>query len=125
MLKTYLAVMLGGALGTGFRMALVTFVGTRFGATFPLGTLVVNVVGSAIIGFVAALTEGGAAPLARQFVIVGVLGGFTTFSSFSLQTLNLFQDGQWLHAALNVAGSVLLCLVAVWLGHLAASALRS
>ncbi len=128
MLKTYLAVMFGGALGTGFRMWLASFVATRFSETPPVGTLVVNVLGSLIIGFFAALTEPGgalvAASLTRQFVMVGILGGFTTFSSFSLQTLNLFHAGAWLHAALNVAGSVLLCLAAVWLGHVAATALH-
>ena len=99
------------------------------GETFPWGTLAINVVGSFIIGFFATLTGPDGrllvAPDARQFVMVGLCGGFTTFSSFSLQTLNLLRDGDVLRAGGNVAGSVALCLVAVWLGHVAAAALSS
>jgi fluoride exporter len=128
MLKTYLAVMFGGAIGTGLRMWLASFIAARSGESFPLGTLVVNVSGSLIIGFFAAFTGPGGAlvatSLTRQFVMIGILGGFTTFSSFSLQTLNLMQAGAWLQAALNVGGSVVLCLAAVWLGHAAATALN-
>ena len=61
---------------------------------------------------------------ARLFVMVGICGGFTTFSSFSLQTLVLARDGDWLRASANVVASVALCLVAVWLGHIAAAALN-
>ena len=61
----------------------------------------------------------------RQFVMLGLLGGFTTFSSFSLQTLNLAQDGEWLQAGGNIVGSVVSCLVAVWLGHLLALSINS
>jgi CrcB protein len=61
----------------------------------------------------------------RQFVMLGLLGGFTTFSSFSLQTLNLASDGEWLQAGANVLASVLLCLLAVWLGHLLALSINS
>ncbi len=129
MLKAYLAVMFGGALGTGLRMWMASVVAARFNDTLPLGTFVVNVLGSLLIGFFAAFTEPGgglvAASLTRQFVMVGVLGGFTTFSSFSLQTLNLIHAGDWPHAVLNVVGSVFVCLAAVWLGHLAATALHS
>ena len=80
-------------------------VAERFGEVFPLGTLFVNVTGSLIIGFVAALTEPGGgvlvSPRMRQFILIGVCGGYTTFSSFSLQTLNLVRDGDWLRAGLN------------------------
>jgi CrcB protein len=85
--------------------------------------MLVNVTGSFIIGMLAALTlpEGRMSPKAHQFVsqflMVGVCGGYTTFSSFSLQTLNLVQEGQWWQAMGNIGGSVLFCLVAVWLGY--------
>lgn len=125
MLKTYIAVMFGGALGTGLRMWLSSFLAVRYGETFPVGTLAVNVVGCFIIGAFAAMTgpEGMimTSPVTRQFVTIGVLGGFTTFSSFGLQTFSLFSDGDWLRAGLNMVLSLVLCLLAVWLGHLAAS----
>jgi len=80
----------------------------------------VNAAGSLLIGLVAALTGPDGRLLmggeARQFIMMGVLGGFTTFSSFSLQTLSLVQDGEWTRAGLNVVGSVAVCLVAVWMG---------
>jgi CrcB protein len=62
--------------------------------------------------------------VARQFVMIGLCGGFTTFSAFSLQTLSLMQNGEWFDAASNVALSVVLCMVAVWLGHIAAASLN-
>jgi len=100
----------------------------KLGEIFPWGTLVVNVVGSWIIGFFFTLTEPDGRLLvgttARQFVMIGICGGFTTFSSFSLQTLNLARDGDWLRASANIVASVFLCLVAVWLGHIAAAALN-
>lgn len=92
-----------------------------FGETFPWGTLIVNVVGSMLIGLVAQVTgpDGRVLvpPIARQFVLVGFFGGFTTFSSFSLQTLMLVRDGEWLLAFGNIAISLLLCLLGVSLGH--------
>ena len=88
-----------------------------------------NVAGSFLIGFFATLTgpDGRifAGSTVRQFVMLGVFGGFTTFSSFSLQTLNLVQDGELLHAGGNIAGSMLLCLVAVWLGHILALSINT
>ncbi len=125
---TYLAVALGGALGSVVRFWVGGWVGGAklFGTvaqTFPLGTLLVNISGSFLIGLIAAFTnpEGGypASPTFRTFLMVGICGGYTTFSSFSLQTLNLVQEGQWLYAGANIALSVVLCLVAVWLGHTA------
>jgi len=99
------------------------------GETFPWGTLIVNVVGSFIIGFFATLTGPDGrifvGTTARQFVMVGLCGGYTTFSSFSLQTLNLVSDGEWVQASFNIAGSVVLCLLAVWLGHIAAFSLNA
>lgn len=123
-LSLYLLVAIGGALGSVARFGLSGLVANSVGATFPWGTLVVNATGSFAIGFIATLTgpEGRvfASGHTRQFLMTGVLGGYTTFSSFSLQTLNLAQDGQWGRAAANVLLSVLSCLIAVWLGHAAA-----
>jgi fluoride exporter len=123
MLKTYLAVMGGGALGTALRMWLTGLLAARYGETFPVGTLAANVAGSFVIGIFAALTGPDGvfltSPLTRQVVMIGVLGGFTTFSAFSLQTLHLLNNGAWLRAGCNIVLSVVLCLAAVWLGHLA------
>jgi fluoride exporter len=124
----YLLVGLGGALGSMARFWFSGVVANQFGATFPWGTLIVNVIGSFIIGFVATLTAPDGRVFAgsntRQFIMTGICGGYTTFSSFSLQTLNLARDGEWLRAGGNVIGSVVACLVAVWLGHLAAAYLN-
>ena len=91
------------------------------GETFPAGTLFVNVFGSFLIGLLAVMTGPDGRILMssayRQFYMVGVLGGFTTFSSFSLQTLTLLQDGEWFYAGANIVLSVVLCLVGVWGGY--------
>src|ERR1035438_8668191 len=117
---TYLCLGLGGAIGTIARYWLNGVISNRFGQTFPWGTLTINVTGSFIIGLFFALTgtEGRwiVGPTMRTFFMVGICGGYTTFSSFSLQTLNLVRDGEWLYAGGNVVLSVILCLVAVWLG---------
>jgi CrcB protein len=124
----YILIALGGALGSVTRFALSGFVAGHFGETFPWGTLIVNVTGSFVIGFFATFTgpEGRlfVGGHSRQFFMTGVLGGYTTFSSFSLQTLNLAREGEWLRAGANTVSSVMLCLVAVWLGHLAAASLN-
>jgi CrcB protein len=126
---TWLWVMLGSALGGVARYWLSAFVSQGFGPTFPLGTLIVNVTGSFVIGFFAVLTGPDGRVFAgtdtRQFVMTGICGGYTTFSSFSLQTLNLARDSEWLFAGANVVLSVVLCLVAVWLGAVAAGALNA
>ena len=126
--QLYLFVALGGALGSMGRYAASGLVASGFGETFPWGTLVVNVVGSFIIGFFATLTApdgrlfvGGTT---RQFVMTGFCGGFTTFSSFSLNTLNLLSDGECLYAGGNMLGSVTLCMISVWLGSISAAALN-
>jgi CrcB protein len=99
------------------------------GETFPWGTLIVNVSGSLVIGLFAALTGPDGrlfvGSTARQFVMIGICGGYTTFSSFSLQTLNLMNDGEWLYASGNIVLSVALCLLAVWAGYMLASSLNT
>jgi CrcB protein len=125
MIKTYLAVMAGGALGAASRMWLSSYVTGRFGETFPIGTMAVNVLGSLIIGLFVGMTGTDSPrevpPIVRQFVIFGFLGGFTTFSSFSLQTFNLINDGEWLYAGVNIVLSIVICLLAVWLGFMLAT----
>ena len=117
----------GGALGSVGRYLLSGFVGRHFGQTFPLGTLVVNVSGCLVLGFLAAYTgtEGRVLmrPEWRLAFMTGMCGGYTTFSSFSLETFNLMTNGDWVRAAANVIASVVLCLVAVWAGHLCATAI--
>lgn len=125
----YCWIAIGSALGGVTRYWCSGVAARLFGETFPWGTLLVNVTGSLIIGFFATLTgpDGRifAGSTTRQFVMMGLLGGFTTFSSFSLQTLNLVQDSEWLQAGGNVVGSVVLCLIAVWLGHLLAVSINA
>ena len=119
----YLWVGLGSALGGIARYAVSGLVAGWFGETFPYGTLTVNVLGSFGIGLFATLTAPDGRllvdPSIRQFTMVGLFGGFTTFSSFSLQTLALVQDGEWPAAAANVVASVVACLIGVWLGTVA------
>ena len=125
----YCWIAFGSALGGMARYFCSGVAARLFGETFPWGTLLVNVTGSFLIGLFATLTgpDGRmfAGSTARQFVMLGLLGGFTTFSSFSLQTLNLAQDSEWLQAGGNVVGSVVLCLLAVWLGHLFAQSINA
>ncbi len=121
MLLDYVWVMLGGALGTGARFWLSGFTAQRVGEFFPLGTLVVNLTGSFVIGLIAAVGDPmgplQVKPRLRQFFTIGLCGGYTTFSSFSLQTLDLFQAGDWMKAGLNVVISVFGCIAAAWLGR--------
>jgi CrcB protein len=119
---TWLAVALGGALGSLSRFFLAAAMTALTGPRFPWGTLLINILGSFVIGLVAAvtLTPPRVAMHAdlRVFLMVGICGGFTTFSAFSLQTLELLQSGDAWPAAGYIAGSVVLCLAAVWLGWL-------
>jgi fluoride exporter len=115
-------VALGSAVGGMLRYWCSGVVARRVGEAFPWGTLVVNVIGSWVIGLFAALTA-GTGPLAaesatRQLIIVGLCGGYTTFSSFSLQTLNLGREGEWGRAISNSLASVILCFIAVAIGWL-------
>ena len=113
-------VFLGGAAGSMWRYWWSGLVAQRFGETFPYGTLVVNVVGSTIIGAFSALlmhvSNSGIATALQQLLVVGICGGLTTFSSFSLQTYNLIADGRWLSALSNMVFSTGVSLGCVALG---------
>jgi fluoride exporter len=117
-------VLLGGFFGGISRFFVSGFVGRRIGETFPWGTLVVNVSGALVIGALAGLvrSRGGifSDEMFRDLAFVGFLGGYTTVSSFSLQTLNLALDGQGLQAAMNTILSAGLCVAAVGIGFSAA-----
>jgi CrcB protein len=127
-MQTYLWIGLGGALGSVARHWCNGLVATVAGVAFPWGTLVINVLGSVVIGFAAAtMQDGGRFPVgndARLFLMVGICGGYTTFSAFSLQTLTLIQGGQWLPAAGNIGLSLVLCIGGAWLGYAAGLALN-
>ena len=122
---TLLLIALGSALGGMARYGMSQAISLSFGDTFPWGTLLVNILGSFIIGVFAALSGPDSrfliAPEIRQFVMIGLCGGFTTFSSFSLQTFSLLQDNEWLFASLNIILSVMLCLMLTWVGFMTAS----
>jgi CrcB protein len=124
-MMVYLYVALGSALGGMARYGAGLAAARLLGTGFPWGTILINVVGSFIISFFGTLTlPGGPLPAGsglRIFVMVGICGGFTTFSSFSLQTLELARDDAWGAAFANIALSVALCLVAVAAGHLGAT----
>lgn len=125
---SYLWVAIGSAIGGAGRLALSVLVAERVGVLFPWGTLIVNILGSFVIGLFGTLTgPDGHLPAGtsvRLFVMVGLCGGFTTFSAFSLQTLELLRLGDWPRAAIYILASVVLCLLAVWLGHVAAIAVN-
>ncbi len=126
-LLTVLAIALGGALGTISRY-LIALATAPISGTLPWGTVIINVAGSFLIGLFGTLTLANgrypAPEIARLFVMVGFCGGFTTFSSFSLQTLDLLRAGAIGRAAINAAASVTLCLASVALGHVAGAALN-
>lgn len=114
----WLAIALGGALGAVLRYGVSTGVHHWWGREFPWGTLVVNVLGSLLMGllFILLVERMAATPALRAFWLVGLLGAFTTFSTFSLETLNLMQAGELGRAAANVLLSVLLCIGAAGMG---------
>lgn len=128
MLENSLWIALGGALGTLGRYWISEAFSGWFGSGFPWGTVFINVTGSFVIGFFGTLTGPDGRVLvstaARQFVMIGLCGGYTTFSSFSLQTLDMAQKGEWSVAGIHIVGSVVLCLVGVWAGAIAASMLN-
>jgi len=127
-LSTYLWVALGGALGSMTRFWLAALVAEILGPQFPWGTIFINIVGSFVIGFFGTFSGPGGRLVAsfnvRAFVMVGICGGFTTFSAFSLQTLDLARESRWLQAGGNVLMSVVICLLAVWAGHAFATVLN-
>jgi CrcB protein len=126
----YLAVGVGSAVGGMGRFWVAGFIGQRYGDAFPWGTILVNVTGSMAIGILAALAgmDGRLpprlTPLAAQFFMVGICGGYTTFSAFSLQTLKLIQNGSLPQATANVLVSVMACVIAAWVGYLLGQAVN-
>lgn len=129
MIWVYLAVMAGGAAGVGLRMFISNWIANQFGQTFPWGTFVVNGIGCLIIGVFAGLTGPDGvimtSPLVRQVITIGVLGGFTTFSSFSLQTINLLGAGEFLYGVANIGLTLVVCLLGTWGGLVLAGWLQS
>ncbi len=121
---TYLVVALGGAIGATARYALAGFVHRFASLSFPWGTFIVNVSGCFVFGIVAGVGEarGGLAPLTRAFLLIGILGGYTTFSSFTFETMELLRGGQMPQAIGNVVGQVVLGLLAFWAAWAMASA---
>jgi len=114
---TYLAISIGAVLGANARFLLGGWVLDRMGSEFPNGTLLINVSGSLAIGLLYALIERHGAPdWVRPLLIVGFLGAYTTFSTFSLDTLALAERGAWLAAATYIVASVVASLAAVWAG---------
>lgn len=122
-MRTYLLVALGGALGSVARFGIGEAMGRWLGQSFPWATLLVNVLGSFAIGWLATSpATADLAPSSRAFFMAGICGGFTTFSAFSLQTLELARQGNPGAALGNVGLSLALCFAAVWLGHATARA---
>jgi len=119
-MAAYLYIAAGGALGSIARYWMAGAIDSRLNTNFPWGTVLVNIAGSFAIGIFAAMAAGdgrwGISDNTRLFLIVGICGGFTTFSSFSLQTLTLLREGLLLKAGGNVAISVIVCVAATWAG---------
>ena len=117
-----LAIAIGGALGSVLRFLASSWAYNRLGSDFPYGTLLVNVLGSLLVGVLYTLLVERSAldPIWRAGLVVGVLGGFTTFSAFSMETVNLIAGGEFPKALANILLSVCLCLTATWLGVVSA-----
>lgn len=117
-----LAIAAGGAIGSVLRFWMSNGVHALLGRAFPYGTLLVNVAGCLLMGFlfVVLLERLSDAAVLRAGVLTGLLGGFTTFSAFSMETFNLVEEGAWVRAGLNVGASVVLCFAATWIGVLLA-----
>jgi CrcB protein len=115
---TYLAVAIGGAVGACLRYGVNELVVNVLGKSFPFGTLLVNILGSFVLGWLYALFSSGVLAVSpwRALIAIGLIGAFTTFSTFSLDTVLLLEQGDWLKAIANVLLNVLLCLTLAWLG---------
>ena len=125
----YVMAAVGGAIGSVGRVMMTTFVARWTGEDFPFGTIAVNVTGALIMGMLAGVGETDPGKLifsesARTFLMIGVLGGYTTFSTFSLQTFLLMEQGNFLGAALNILLSVVLCVAGIWAGFMLIRALQ-
>lgn len=119
-------IFLGSGLGAIGRYGVSNYTHSLLGRNFPYGTLVVNASGSFLMGilFIFILERcDGLAPQLRAFLFIGFLGGYTTFSSFSIETLNLLESGAWLAASLNILLNLILCILLAWLGVLGARSL--
>jgi len=117
----YLLAGMGGAIGSIGRIGMTDLVNKWLGNQFPFGTIMVNVTGAILMGLLAGYGESEPgklifAPGARTFLMIGVLGGYTTFSSFSLQTFLFIEQGNLMGAFLNILLSVVLCLLDIWAG---------
>ena len=114
----YILVMIGGGTGALARYLAASAIATRFGGAFPLGTLAINVTGSFLIGFLMTIFTERLSfdPAWRLFLVVGFLGGYTTFSTFEWETFTAVRDGGFRTGMLNVIASVILGYTAVWLG---------
>lgn len=121
-LSQIFAIMIGGALGAAMRYLVSSGVYVLLGRDFPYGTLAVNVIGSFLMGMLTVLLveRGDIDPLLKLAILVGFLGAFTTFSTFSMDTLALIDKGALIPAFLNMIGSVIICVSAVWLGMIIA-----
>lgn len=117
-MTNYFLVFVGGGLGAAARYWLQGAIYAETGPRFPYGTLAVNILGSFLIGLLMSSMEERflVHPSVRIFLAIGILGGFTTFSSFSFETISLFRDGQLLYALFNACGTLVLCLLCTWLG---------
>ncbi|HEY0922535.1 fluoride efflux transporter CrcB [Rheinheimera pacifica] len=115
---TYLAVAIGGAVGACLRFGVNELAMNVLGKSFPFGTLLVNILGSFVLGWLYALFSSGVLAVSpwRALIAIGLIGAFTTFSTFSLDSVLLIQQGDWLKAIANVLLNVLLCLTLAWLG---------
>jgi len=114
----YLIIALGGAIGSMLRFWAGGYVGGRWGTRFPYGTFVINVTASFLIGFIMTILAERThlSPSWRYLLVIGFLGGYSTFSSFEYETFRVFEDGEFLIAAVNIALSVGVGFVAVWIG---------
>lgn len=122
-IESVIFVALGGAVGSVFRYLLATWTQTASRSIdFPYGTLTVNLIGCFVIGFLSQLAEarGAFTPESRALIFIGILGGFTTFSSFGNDTINLLRDGETINALANIGANVIFGLILVWLGRTAA-----